>query len=69
MATAETVTVTAETVCESGLLSANGQTQAQLDAGLISAVKATTWRTRANTFVAGQARIRGNPAVFLIAPP
>ena len=38
--TAETVTVTAETVCESGSLSANGQTQAQLDAGLVSAVKA-----------------------------
>ena len=38
--TAETVTVTAETVCESGSLSANGQTQAQLDAGLISAAKA-----------------------------
>ena len=40
VATAETVTVTAETVCESGSLSANGQTQAQLDAGLISAAKA-----------------------------
>ena len=32
--------VTSETVCESGSLSANGQTQAQLDAGLISAAKA-----------------------------
>ena len=40
VATAETVTVTAETVCESGSLSANGQTQAQLDAGLLSAAKA-----------------------------
>ena len=40
VATAETVTVTAETVCESGSLSANGLTQAQLDAGLISAAKA-----------------------------
>ena len=38
--TAETVTVTAETVCESGSLSANGQTQTQLDTGLVSAVKA-----------------------------
>ena len=32
--------VTAETVCESGSLSANGLTQAQLDAGLLSAAKA-----------------------------
>ena len=31
--------VTAETVCESGSLSADGQTQAQLDAGLISEVE------------------------------
>ena len=31
--------VTAETICESGTLSANGQTQAQLDAGLISAAE------------------------------
>ena len=31
--------VTAETVCASGSLSANGQTQAQLDAGLISAAE------------------------------
>ena len=31
--------VTSETVCESGSLSADGQTQAQLDAGLISAVE------------------------------
>ena len=38
-ATAETVTVTSETVCESGSLSANGQTQTWLDAGLVSAVK------------------------------
>ena len=38
--TAVTLAVTAETVCESGSLSANGLTQAQLDAGLISAAKA-----------------------------
>ena len=31
--------VTAETVCESGSLSANGQTQAQLDSGLLSAAR------------------------------
>ena len=31
--------VTAETVCESGSLSANGLTQAELDAGLVSAVE------------------------------
>ena len=37
---AVTTTVTSETVCESGSLSANGQTQAQLDAGLVSAAKA-----------------------------
>ena len=40
VATSETVTVTAETVCESGSLSANGQTQAWLDAKLVSAAKA-----------------------------
>ena len=38
--TAVTLVVTAETVCESGSLSANGLTQAQLDAGLISAAQA-----------------------------
>ena len=38
--TAVMTAVTSETVCESGSLSANGQTQAQLDAGLISAAKA-----------------------------
>ena len=38
--TAVTLAVTAETVCESGSLSANGLTQAQLDAGLLSATKA-----------------------------
>ena len=37
---AVTTAVTSETVCESGSLSANGQTQAQLDAGLVSAAKA-----------------------------
>ena len=31
--------MTAETVCESGSLSANGQTQAQLDSGLLSAAR------------------------------
>ena len=36
---AVTTTVTSETVCESGSLSANGQTQAQLDAGLVSAAE------------------------------
>ena len=34
-----TLAVTAETVCESGSLSANGLTQAQLDSGLISAAR------------------------------
>ena len=38
--TVASTVVTAETVCESGSLSANGLTQAQLDAGLISAAKA-----------------------------
>ena len=38
--TAVTLAVTSETVCESGSLSANGLTQAQLDAGLLSAAKA-----------------------------
>ena len=37
--TAVTLAVTSETVCESGSLSANGQTQAQLDAGLLSAAE------------------------------
>ena len=37
--TVASTVVTAETVCESGSLSANGLTQAQLDAGLISAAR------------------------------
>ena len=36
----EAVVVTSETVCESGSLSANGMTPAELDAGLISAAQA-----------------------------
>ena len=57
--------VTAETVCESGSLSANGQTQAQLDAGLVSAAEGNDLTSACDYLRRGRMWRRGRRLRFM----